>query len=80
MTVVEHRAVHYAWMILSEVLQVLVVGGDHAKGLFLPELFQHRLCNGASDGRLRSTTELINKQQTLGIRLLHHLFHIHQVA
>ena len=60
MTVVEHRPVHYAWMILGKVLQVLVMGGYNGECLFLPELLQHSLCNGTSNGRLRTAAELVD--------------------
>ena len=59
MAVIEHRAVHHPRMILGKVLQVLIVGGNHAKGLLLPELLQHRLCNGTADGWFRAAAKLI---------------------
>ena len=78
--VVEHRTIDYARMILCEVLQILIVGGDDAKGLFLPELFQHGFSDGTSDGGLCTAAELIDKQQTVSVRLFHHLLHVHQMA
>ena len=59
MSIVKHRTVHHTRMILGEVLQVLIVGGDHAEGLLLPELLQHCLCDGTADGRFRSAAELV---------------------
>ena len=67
-------------MILCEVLQVLIMGGDDAKGLLLPELFQHGFSDGTSDGGLSTAAELIDEQQTLSVRLFHHLLHVHQVG
>ena len=80
MTVVEHRTVYHARMILGEVLQVLVVGGDHPEGLLLPELLQHSLCDGTADSGFSTTAELIDQQQTLVVGLTHHLFHVHQMT
>ena len=80
MTVVEHRTVHHARMVFRKVLQVLVVGSDHAEGLFLPELLQHGLCDGSADGGLRSAAELVDQQQRLSVGLAHHLLHVHQVT
>ena len=59
MAVVEHRTVYHARMSLGKLLQVLIVGGDHAEGLALPELLQHSLCDGTSDGGLRAAAELV---------------------
>ena len=46
-------------MVVGKMLQVLVVGGDDAEGLFLPELLQHSLGNGTAYGRLRAASELV---------------------
>ena len=67
-------------MVLSKVLQVLIVGGYHAKGLLLPELFQHGLCYGAADGGLCAATKLVYQQQRVFVGLLHHLLHVHQMT
>ena len=77
--VVEHGAVDHPFVVVGKVFQVLVVRGDDAKRLFLPELFQHCLGNGAADGRLGAAAELVDEQQAAVIRLSHHLFHVHQV-
>ena len=62
MSVVEHSAVDDAWMVLGKVLEILIVGGDDAKSLLLPELFEHGLGNGSTDGRLRTAAKLVDEQ------------------
>ena len=57
--VVEHRTVHHTLVILGKVLQVLIVGGNHAEGLLLPQLLQHGLCYGTADGGLCAAAELV---------------------
>ena len=46
-------------MILCKVLQILIVGSDHAEGLLLPQLLQDGLCDGTADGWLRTAAELV---------------------
>ena len=59
MAVVEHRAVDHTRMPFGKLLQVLVVGGDDAERLPLPELLQHGFGDGAADGGLRAAAELV---------------------
>ena len=58
-TVVEHGAVDHALVVVGKVLQVLIVGGDDAKGLLLPELLQYGLGNGAANHGLCAASKLI---------------------
>ena len=62
MSVVEHRTIDHTFMVFCEVFQILVVGGNDAEGLLLPELLQHSFCYGTANGGLRAASELINQQ------------------
>ena len=62
MTVVEHRTVYHTLVVFGKMLEVLIVGGNHAEGLLLPELLQHGFGYSTANGRLRAATELINQQ------------------
>ena len=59
MTVVEHGTIHHTFVVLCKVLQVLIVGGDDAEGLLLPELFQYGLGDSAADGGFRTAAKLV---------------------
>ena len=80
MAIVQHGTVHHSFMVLSKVLQVLIVGGYHAKGFLLPKLFQHSLCYGAANGGLCAATKLVYQQQRVFVGLFHHLLHVHQMT
>ena len=80
MAVVEHGSVHHTGMVFGKVLQILIVGGDDAEGLLLPELLQHGFGNGAADGRLCTAAKLIDQQQRMAVGLLHHVLHVQQVT
>ena len=78
--VVEHGTVDNTLMVFRKVLQVLIVGGNDAKRLLLPELLQHGLGNGSADGGFSTASELVDEQQSVAVGLLHHILHIQQVA
>ena len=59
MAVVEHCAVDYAFVVISKMLQVLVVGGNDTKRLLQPELLQHGFGNGTANHGFSTATELI---------------------
>ena len=59
MAVVEHGTIDHSFMVVGKVLQVLIVGGDDTKGLFLPELFQHGLGNGTANHGFCAASELV---------------------
>ena len=58
-TVVEHRTVDNTLVVVGEMLQVLIVGGNHAEGFLLPELLQDGLGNGAANHGFRTATKLV---------------------
>ena len=78
--VVEHRTIGHTVVVVGEMLQVLVMGGDDSPGLVLPQLPQHRLGDGAAYLRLRASAEFIDEQQGVGVRLPHHHLHVEQMA
>ena len=63
MSVVEHSAIGDAFMRISEMLQVLIVGGDDSESAMLAELFQHSLGYGSTNSRLGACAELVNEKQ-----------------
>ena len=60
--------------------QVLIVGGNHAPRVVLPELLQHRFGNGTAYLGLGAGAELVYQQKRPAVALLHHLLHVQKMA
>ena len=79
MAVVKHGSVDDTIMGVSEMLEILIVGGDDRPGTLVTELPQDALGNGTANLRFRTRTELIDENQGLVRRLPHHVLHIEQM-
>ena len=63
MAVVQHGSVHHSFVIFGKMLQILVVSGNHAERTFQVEAFQYGFGNGTANLWLRTSSELIDKDE-----------------
>ena len=67
-------------MLLGEVLQVLVVGGDDSVGAASVEAAQYGFGYGSAYLRLGSPAKFVDEDQAACVAVLHHYFHVQQVG
>jgi len=65
--VVQHGSVHHSFVIFGKMLQILVVSGNHAERTFQVEAFQYGFGNGTANLWLRTSSELIDKDEAFAV-------------
>ena len=80
MAVVEHGAIDDPIRLLSEVLQVLVVGRDDTETPVSVEAVEERLGDRPADLGLGTATELVDQEDRALVAVLDEKFHVHQVG
>ena len=60
-------------------LQILVVSGNHAERTFQVEAFQYGFGNGTANLWLRTSSELIDKDEAFAVTCFQHHLHVGQM-
>ena len=76
LTVIEHGSVHKSRLVVSESLEILVVGGDDAHDLVSVELAEYGLGERTANLRLGARAHLIHENERAGRGTLHEHLHV----